>query len=503
MFQSYFKILLIVSSLSTSAVGGWKDICEFTKIPNPKGIDPQIGALGTLPNGDLIATFHRGEIMVYSHATQTWKQWGEGLHEPLGLHVESQHSIVVVQRAELTRISDTNDDGKADSYQSICNSWGMSGNYHEFAFGAAKSPDGQFYVALGTASNGGGARPEIRGKWSPVGGLTHEFIKPDWKSGGRPKMPRMYARVPYRGWVVKVDATTGEMTPVASGLRTPHGVHVNAQGEVYVNDNQGDWLGNSKLYKIEQDKFYGHPASLQWSKGWDKGTPSHLPAAELDKMREKALCYLPQGDLANSPTQILTLPKKGFGIYGGNLIMGEMNQSRLVRYLPDTVNGQQQGAVLSFMEHPDLGRGNAKFSLGENGTIYVGKTHLSWPGDSGLISLKYNQKPHLAIVGIALTKGGFKLTLNEAPDSTSIQLTGSHYGLLYHRKYGSPKVGLTPVEASSVTVNGKVIEVSLKESPVADQIYEIALKGVSSTKFGKLVGKRFYYTAHDVIKESL
>ncbi len=500
MIRYYLTPLMIASSLWTAAASGWKDICELTVLPNPAGVDQQYGALGTLPNGDLIATFHRGEIMVYSQVDKVWKKWGEGLHEPLGLHVENQHSIVVVQRAELTRITDTDKDGKADSYQAICNSWGMSGNYHEFAFGAAKSPDGHFYVALGTASNGGGARPEIRGEWSDAGGLTHEFIKPDWISGGRPKMPRMYARVPYRGWVVKVNPTTGEMIPVASGLRTPHGVHVNAQGEVFVNDNQGDWLANSKLYRIEQDKFYGHPASLQWTKGWDKGTPSELPAEELDKIRSKALCYLPQGDLANSPTQILTLPKEGFGPYGGDLIMGEMNQSRLVRYLPDTVNGKQQGAALSFMAHPDLSRGNAKLSLGDDGVIYVGKTHLSWPGDSGLVSLKYNQNPHLAIDEIALTKTGFRITLNEAPDATEIELKGSRYGLLYHQKYGSPKMKLTELKASSILVKGNVIEVTLEQSPVADQIYDITLNGVSSSKLGKLIAPRFFYTAHEVIK---
>jgi len=274
MIRSTVTSLLVASSLWTSAASSWQDICELEALPNPEGVDPQFGALGTLPNGDLIATFHRGEIMVYSQEKKTWKSWGGGLHEPLGLHVENQHSIVVVQRAELTRISDTDKDGTADSYQAICSSWGMSGNYHEFAFGAAKAPDGHFYVALGTASNNGGARPELRGKWNPAGGLTHDKIKPDWKPGGRKMMPRMFARVPYRGWIVKVNPTTGEMTPVASGLRTPHGVHVNAQGEVFVNDNQGDWLGNSKLFKIEQGKFYGHPASLQWNEGWDHGTPA-------------------------------------------------------------------------------------------------------------------------------------------------------------------------------------------------------------------------------------
>jgi len=180
--------------------------------------------------------------------------------------------------------------------------------------------------------------------------------------------------------------------------------------------------------------------------------------------------------------------------------MGDMNQARLVCYLPDTVNGKQQGAALRFMEHPKLGRGNAKLALGKHGTIYVGKTHLSWPGAEGLFALKYNQTPHLAIEKIALTKTGFKITLNEAPDATKVELNGTRYGLLYHQKYGSPKVKPTALKTSSVVVKGNMIEVTLEQSPVANQVYDISLKGVFSSKLGGLIEPRFFYTAHEVVK---
>ncbi len=487
----------IVAQAATAETS-WDSVVAYSEMPNPKGVDPQIGALGTLPNGDLIAAFHRGEIMVYSG--KEWKPWGEGLHEPLGMHVENQHSIVVVQRAELTRITDTDKDGSADNYETLCAGWGMTGNYHEFAFGAEKGPDGQFYVALGTASNNGGTRPEIRGVWNDAGGITHAETTPNWKSGRQKKLPRMFARVPYRGSVIKVDPKNGKITPFASGLRTPHGVHVNAKGELYINDNQGDWLGSSKLYKIEQGKFYGHADSLIWRDGWDRGTPANLKAAELEKLRSKSVCFLPQGDLANSPTQILTLPEKGFGPYGGDIIMGEMNQPRLVRYLPDVVNGLQQGAVMKFYEHTKLGRGNAKLTVGDDGSLYVGKTHLSWAGGSGIVRLKYLEKEHLAVKAVELTSSGFKVTLNGDVDpKQKIQIAGNHYGLHYHSKYGSPKVNPTALKLKSVEVSGKTVHIRLAEPLLAGQIYDVAISGVQSTTLGKLLEPRFFYTAHEVI----
>jgi glucose/arabinose dehydrogenase len=488
----------VISASSLIAAENWSDICDYSKLPSPKGIDPQVGALGVLPNGNIIAAFHRGEVMVLEDGN--WRLWASGLHEPLGMHIESNNSIVVVQRSELTKISDTDTDGVADTYESLCSGWGMSGNYHEFAFGAAKAPDGQFYVALGTASNNGGTRPEIRGEWNDAGGITHAGTKPSWKSGRVKSLPRMYARVPYRGWVIKINPKSGEITPVASGLRTPHGVHVNAAGELYINDNQGDWLGSSKLYKIEQGKFYGHPASLVWTEGWDRGTPSELPAEELDEMRAKSLCFLPQGELANSPTQILTLPENSFGPYGGDLIMGDMNQPRLVRYLPDVVNGQQQGAVMKFMEHPKLGLGNSKLALAADNTIYIGKTHLSWAGGEGIVALKYNMTPHLAIDKIEMIPGGFKVTLNKAIDTKNVGVTAKRYGLHYHKKYGSPKVDETSLKAKSVKVDKRVIEFEFESALTGDQIYDITLTGVKSKALGKLIEPRFFYTAHEVVK---
>ncbi|MFT5905607.1 MAG: glucose/arabinose dehydrogenase [Cryomorphaceae bacterium] len=499
MLKLFIVSLLAANTFTLSAAERWDDVCEVVKIPNPTSprVDSQVGAVGTLPNGDIITAFHRGEVMVFSKGK--WKLWASGLHEPLGMHVENQHSIVVVQRSELTRISDTDQDGTADSYQSLCNNWGMSGNYHEFAFGATKAPDGDFYVALGTASSGAGVRNEIRGEWN-AGGVSPEETKLNYVNATKRKgLQRMYGRVPYRGWVIKINPKTGEYKPIASGLRTPHGVCVTAKGDLYINDNQGDWLGSSKLYKIEQGKFYGHPASLVWTKGWDRGIPANLKPSELDALRSKSVCFLPQGDLANSPTQIIELPEKGFGPYAGDLIMGDMNQPRLVRYLPEMVNGKEQGAVIGFMEHSKLGRGNAKITVGEQGTLYIGKTHLSWAGDSGMIALKYKGVPHLAIKQIKLTEKGFQVTLNEPADVAKVDLEGTRYSLNYHKKYGSKKVNPTALKASSIKVNGNVIEINLKTPPVAGQIYDISLGGVSSKKAGKLFEKRFFYTAHQVL----
>ena len=61
---------------------------------------------------------------------------------------------------------------------------------------------------------------------------------------------------------------------------------------------------------------------------------------------------MPQGELANSPTQPIAIPES-WGPYGGQVLFGDMNQPRLLRFLADEVNGFPQGALLPFVEQPE------------------------------------------------------------------------------------------------------------------------------------------------------
>ena len=78
---------------------------------------------------------------------------------------------------------------------------------------------------------------------------------------------RMYSRVPYRGWVLKVSPDGSSWQPFASGFRSPEGLGFDKDGRLFVTDNQGDWLGTSKVFHVREGNFYGHPASLVWKKG--------------------------------------------------------------------------------------------------------------------------------------------------------------------------------------------------------------------------------------------
>ena len=143
----------------------------------------------------------------------------------------------------------------------------------------------------------------------------------------------MYSYVPYRGWVIKVDKD-GNLIPWAMGFRSPNGLGFDTKGNLYVFDNQGDWLDTSKLYHVQKDKFYGHPSNLVWKAGFPDVNPLSLPVVELDKMRTEAAVLFPHGIMANSPTQPICDTTNGkFGPFAGQMLIGEMNQHRILRLM--------------------------------------------------------------------------------------------------------------------------------------------------------------------------
>ena len=77
------------------------------------------------------------------------KRIASGLAEPLGIAVVNGE-IFVLQKQELTQLIDLDGDEIIDEYQAVCNSWGVTGDFHEFAFGLVYK-DGYFYATLGMA----------------------------------------------------------------------------------------------------------------------------------------------------------------------------------------------------------------------------------------------------------------------------------------------------------------------------------------------------------------
>lgn len=473
---------------------------KIERAPNPSGVDPQVGGVAAMPDGRIAAVFHRGELMIYDPAKKSWTKFAEGLQEPLGILAESASTFVVMQRSELTRIKDSDGDGKADSYETVFDGFGMSGNYHEFAFGPAKGPDGFYYISLNLGSNGAGVREEVRGRWSELGVLDFKQMVHDPNWGKRNvNAGRMYSRVPYRGWIMKVSPDGKSSEPFGCGFRSPEGIGFDAQGNLLVTDNEGDWRGTSPLQIVKRGSFNGHPASLVWREGWDEGDPRMLPVPQLNEMRTKETGRFPQGDLANSPTQPVIFPES-WGPYAGQVVFGEMNQNRMVRYLPDDVDGFRQCALLPMFDGTDLGNGNHRLAFGPDGGLWVGKTHLSWAGAEGLVKITpVEVQKAFILTSVKLEKSGeaqaFRLKFSQPVASGQDKLAGNRFDYLYRQDYGSPKIDEATLALGTPLLSEDKRELVVPLAAKQGALHRIDLKSLRTADGTALEGQVFYYQA--------
>lgn len=470
------------------------------KLMMPGGIAPEIGGLDALPDGRIAACFHHGQVAIYNPKDKSWKTFAEGLHEPLGILVEDERSMLVMQRPELTRLRDTDGDGVCDSYETLWDGFGMSGNYHEFAFGPVRAPDGKVFVSLNLASQGDTIFKEVRGKFSDIGVPREQFYA-NWKAVGK-DVGRMYSRVPLRGWVVQVDPATGKAEPWASGFRSPNGIGFDAAGNLLVDDNQGDWRGTSELFAVKKGGFYGHPASLVWRADWDQRVPIQMPVSDLEKLRTPAAVWFPHGHFANSPTQIVRIPQtKAWGPYAGQTIVGEMNSPKILRVLMEEVDGTWQGAAVNWIENEALKRGAHRL-LFANDVLYVGRIHLSWVGSEGIGTVTPTGKTPFDVLDMKITPKGFRFTFTEPLDETSggAELwAGEHYTYRYHKEYGSPQIAKEETEVVKVTLSDdrRTAEIELSNWAL-NHVYEFKLDKLKSDSGAALLNRRIAYTVRKV-----
>lgn len=310
----------------------------------------------------------------------------------------------------------------------------------------------------------------------------------------------MFSAVPYRGWVLRLGPD-GELTPWASGFRSPNGLALDRDGQLFVPDNQGDWLGTSKLFHVRRGAFYGHPSSLAWEPEFDEN-PLTVPVPTLDRMRERAAVLFPHQILSNSPTQpVFDYTGGAFGPFEGQLFVGEMNHPVIMRVVTEEVNGQMQGVVFPFVNTGKLRIGNNRMTFGPDGSLWVGQTDHGWPGDRGLQRVVWTGETPFDVDSMSLTRDGFELTFTRSLDPATVRDTSAfeftRYFYRYGQSYGSGRHGMQRVGVESVDLrpDGRTVHVALADLEPGF-IYQLRMRGVEAEDGTGLVHQRAFYTVN-------
>jgi mono/diheme cytochrome c family protein len=289
-----------------------------------------------------------------------WTRFAEGTFDSLGVQIEDKQglTIVVGQKAELTRISDTNGDGLADSYETMFDAFSYQGNYHSYMHGPVRGKDGAYYLNINLADGGDGAA---------------------YNAGG----PYMGSAGGFAGWNFRVEPN-GSYQTWGNGMRSPAGMGTAPDGKIWYSDNQGEYMGTSKIFILEKDGFYGHPSSLVDLPGMTPDSPEIQWDKVLDK-RVLAAILLPHNRLANSPGNPAWDTTNGkFGPFRGQMFMGDQTQSNLFRIATEKVKGQMQGSIMPFIDGLESGVMRPLFL--NDGSLLLGQTGRGWQAKGGYVA---------------------------------------------------------------------------------------------------------------------
>jgi hypothetical protein len=401
--------------------------------------------LGLARDGTLVvATRNAG---IWRLKDGQWHLFAEGLFDSLGVVVEDDKGLVVVagQKAELTRISDTNGDGVADKYETLFDAHSYHGNYHSYMHGPVRGPDGAYYFALNLAH-----------------GPSSEF----YTAGGNV----MGTWGGFNGWAFRVEPN-GKFQTFANGMRSPASLGVGPDGRIWYTDNQGDFVGTSKMYELKKDAFYGHPAGLVDLPGMTPGSPE----IQWDKVwprKAQPVIMFPHNRVANSPGNPAWVPAKKFGPFGGEIVIGDQTQSNLLRVVIQKVDDVEQGSVMPFLDGLESGVMRPVFL--PDGSLMLGQTGRGWQAKGGKIAslqhVRWDGKTVApAIVAMTATTTGFKLEFTQplgngvSPEILKSALSMETWVYRDAPNYGSDELDLHPLDVTALSVGAdrKSVSISL------------------------------------------
>ena len=326
--QRFFKLIISVLSVSIgfNANAAEKDYYKLTTVPFPKDLKLEVSGMAAMPGNRMAIAIRKGEVWIaekLSTDQPDYKRFASGLHEPLGLALQNG-DLYTVQRSELTRLRDTDSDGSADEYLTHAKGWGVTGNYHEYAYGPAVDDVGNLWVALNCSIGKG---PNPNNQW--------------------------------RGWSLRVKPD-GSWAPISGGFRSPSGIGTNLAGDVFATDQQGNWFPTCPLVHVKRGAFHGHADSLQFTSRPEatfkvnQPLPKDLTVAEAAKRipaYQLPAVWFPYRKMGMSTTDILADSTKGrFGPFAGQLFCGEFTMSFVSRVYLEKVGGEYQGACFRFRD---------------------------------------------------------------------------------------------------------------------------------------------------------
>jgi glucose/arabinose dehydrogenase len=478
-------LVVVLALFAAALIAAESDHYKLVTLPVPDGVRLEVSGLEKLPGGRIAIATRNGDVWfagnVYDAdpARVDYHRFASGLHEPLGLAFR-EGALFLMQRSELTRLRDTDGDGLADEYATIAKGWGVTGNYHEYAYGPKFTRDGMMWVTLNQT-------------------IGEKIMRDDR----------------WRGWSLLVRPD-GSWTPMSAGMRSPSGLGFNAAGDPFYTDQQGNWVPTNSLHHMRKGAFHGHPESLRDAVRPESPVkapariPAGIPIPEAAKEIPGLLpaVWFPYRKMGMSATDVVLDDTGGrFGPFNGQLFVGDFTLSLVMRVFLEKVDGQYQGACFPFRQGFDSAV--VRMVFGADGSMFAGLTNRGWHSlgtrSFGLQRLVFTGKTPFDLKSMESHANGFDLEFTlpvSAKDaSAAASYSMSSYTYLYHATYGSPAILERTLRIASAKQTAPT-RVRLEIEGLREGfVHELNFPGVRSVSGEPPLHDAAYYTLNRIRRE--
>ena len=379
-----------------------------------------------LPDGRVAMCTCHGDVWLVTvndaAGTCSWQRFATGLYHPLGLKV-IDGKVIVLERGQLTRLHDRNDDGEADFYECVCNDWHTGGGEHSYDTCLETDPAGNFYF---------------------------------FKTGD--------TDTPSGGTLIKVSKDGAKAETFATGFRHPIGMGMSPTGILTGADQEGNWMPATRIDEYKAGGFYGD------MRGHHRATPP--------KTFDPPLCWLPR-EVDNSAGGQVWVPPGAFGPLAGKPLHLSYGRCRAFVLLRQELGaGRVQGGVAPLDMHFLSGSCRGRFH--PDGSLYVcglNGWQTAAKADGSLQRVRYTGKPLDVPTAMAVEGDTIRLTFPRPLDAKvatdAARYQGSCWDYRWSGDYGSKRwkpsdpttegADTLPVQAAALSADGKTVTIRFKE----------------------------------------
>jgi mono/diheme cytochrome c family protein len=425
---------------------------EDRVMPGAIAADPRDGRVyvASMKLGELFAIRDPGD----DGRSASFEDWTGGLFQEAYAMLAEPDGVYVLHRRNLTRVTDTDGDGKADRFDRVAALPQAPAEVYDYGYGLARDRSGAFVLTFAPYGN----------RSAPGSGSLLRLVpgkEPPWEE-------------------------------TAFGFRNPLGWCAGPDGEIFFTDNQGEWVATNKLCHAAPGRFYGFPN----------------PQRREDARRPpgKAAVWIPYAWAKSVNGAAYDGTGGRFGPFAGQIFLAElMYGGAILRASLERVNGEYQGACFPFWGRGLLGPLCLAFD--PKGRLWVGAiTEPGWmaqPDRGAVYRIEFTGEVPFEIREIRVRPRGFRLVFTRpvdpatAADPAAYQI--EHYRYEYTGAYGSPELDRTraPVEKAEVSADRLYVDLTLPPL-VRDRVYLVTARGVRSEEGEPLVHPAGAYTLHEI-----